>query len=80
VQGYVDDRIADGVGWGSFEVAKVRCPAVVLHGEADNIVPAPHARHTASIVPGAKLQMVPALGHFSIAGQVLPVLKSLRLG
>ena len=80
VQGYVDDRIADGVGWGSFDVAKVRCPVVVLHGEADNIVPAPHGRHTASIVPGAKLQMVPALGHFSIAGQVLPVLKSLKVG
>ncbi len=79
VQGYADDRIADGVGWGSFDVGKIRCPVVVLHGEADNIVPAAHARHTASIVPGAKLQMVPALGHFSIAGQVLPVLKSLNL-
>jgi len=79
VQGYADDRIADGVGWGSFDVAKVRCPVVVLHGEADNIVPAQHARHTAAIVPGAKLQVVPALGHFSIASQVLPALKWLKL-
>jgi hypothetical protein len=30
-------------------------------------------------VPGAKLQVVPALGHFSIASQVLPALKSLKL-
>lgn len=36
-------------------------------------------RHTASVVPGAKLQIVPALGHFSIASQLLPVLKSLQL-
>ena len=79
VQGYVDDRIADGVGWGSFEVANVRCPVEVLHGDADNIVPPQHARHTAAIVPGAKLRMVPALGHFSIASQVLPVLQSLKL-
>jgi len=77
VQGYVDDRLADGVGWSSFEVAKIRCPVVVLHGEADNIVPVAHARHTASIVPGAKLTIVPDLGHFSIIGAVLPTLESL---
>jgi len=79
VQGYADDRIADGVGWGSFDVTKVRCPVVVLHGEADHIVPAVHARHTASVVPGAKLQVVPALGHFSIAGRIPAALKSLSL-
>src|SRR5262245_13328381 len=78
VEGYVDDRLADGVGWGSFDVSKVRCPVVVLHGEADNIVPAPHARHTASIVPRATLQMVPELGHFSIVGALLPTLQSLK--
>jgi pimeloyl-ACP methyl ester carboxylesterase len=77
VEGYVDDRLADGVGWGSFDVSHVRCPVVVLHGEADNIVPAAHARHTASIVPGAKLQIVPELGHFSIIAAVLPTLQSL---
>ena len=77
VQGYVDDRLADGVGWGSFDVQNVRCPVVVLHGEADNIVPVAHARHTAAIVPGAKLTVVPELGHFSIVGAVLPALQSL---
>jgi hypothetical protein len=25
-QGYADDRIADGVGWGSFDVSAIRCP------------------------------------------------------
>jgi hypothetical protein len=25
-QGYADDRIADGVGWISFDVSKVQCP------------------------------------------------------
>lgn len=79
VQGYADDRIADGVGWGSFDVTKVRCPVLVLHGEADHIVPAVHAGHTASVVPGAKLQVVPALGHFSIAGRIPAALKSLSL-
>ena len=32
-QGYTDDRIADGVGWVSFDVSKVQCPVVVLHGD-----------------------------------------------
>ena len=77
VQGYVDDRLADGVGWGSFDVKRVSCPVVVLHGEADNIVPVAHARYTASIVPGAKLAIVPELGHFSIISAVLPTLQSL---
>jgi pimeloyl-ACP methyl ester carboxylesterase len=78
-QGYADDRIADGVGWGSFDVARIRCPVVVLHGEEDNVVPVAHARHTAAIVPGATLRIVPALGHMSIFGAVLPALQSLTL-
>jgi pimeloyl-ACP methyl ester carboxylesterase len=79
VQGYADDRIADGVGWGSFDVTKICCPAIVLHGEEDSVVPAAHARHTAAIVPGATLRIVPALGHMSIFGAVLPALQSLKL-
>jgi pimeloyl-ACP methyl ester carboxylesterase len=80
VQGYVDDRLADGVGWGSFDVGAIRCPVVVLHGDADNVVPAAHARHTAAIVPGATLDIVAELGHFSIVARVLPTLQSLARG
>ena len=71
VAGYTDDRLADGPGWGSFDVAAIRCPVVVLHGASDSIVPVAHAHHTAKIVPGAKLRIVPELGHFSIAQEVL---------
>jgi pimeloyl-ACP methyl ester carboxylesterase len=77
VQGYVDDRLADGVGWGSFDVARVRCPVVVLHGGADTIVPVAHARYTASLVPGAKLRIHDELGHFSIAARVPAALAEL---
>ena len=76
-QGYADDRIADGPGWGTFDVSAVRCPVIVLHGELDSIVPVAHAHHTASLVPGAKLEVVPELGHFSIMGAVLPALAAL---
>jgi len=69
--GYADDRIADGVGWGSFDVEAIRCPVVVLHGGSDSVVPVAHAHHTAEIVPGARLRIEEELGHFSIVGHVL---------
>ena len=77
-QGYADDRLADGPGWGSFDAGAVRCPVIVLHGELDSIVPVAHARHTAEIVPGAELRVVPELGHFSIFAAVPPALAALR--
>ena len=67
VVGYVDDRLADGPGWGSFEVAAVKCAVLVIHGEQDTIVPEAHARYTASIVPGAQLKLLPEHGHLSVA-------------
>lgn len=74
VQGYVDDRIADGPGWIDFDVAKILCPVVVLHGTEDKMVDVIQARHTATIVPGAQLVVVDGHGHFSIEALVLPEL------
>ena len=32
LEGYADDdRLADGAGWGTFDVASIRCPVTVLH-------------------------------------------------
>ncbi len=39
VQAYADDRLADGPGWISFDVASVACPVIIVHGESDTIVP-----------------------------------------
>jgi pimeloyl-ACP methyl ester carboxylesterase len=75
VQGYADDRLADGPGWGSFDVTRIRCPVIVLHGGSDSIVPVAHAHHTAKIVPGAKLRVFDALGHFSIVSEVLGAIR-----
>lgn len=74
VQGYVDDRIADGPGWIDFDVADVLCPVVVLHGTEDKLVDMIQATHTATIVPGAQLVVVDGHGHFSIEALVLPEL------
>jgi len=77
VAGYADDRLADGPGWGSFELSRVTCPVRVIHGEADSILPVAQAHHTAAIVPGAELRTYPDLGHFSIIGEVLDNLREL---
>jgi pimeloyl-ACP methyl ester carboxylesterase len=70
VVGYVDDRLADGVGWGSFDVSAVRAPTIVLHGRDDSIVAVAQAEHTASIVPGARLKIVDGLAHLSIVMKI----------
>jgi pimeloyl-ACP methyl ester carboxylesterase len=77
VAGYTDDRLADGPGWGSFDVAAIRCPVTVIHGGRDTIVPVAHAHYTARIVPGAKLVIFPELGHFSIAAEIVGAVRGL---
>ncbi len=77
LEGYADDRIADGPGWVSFDVAAIGCPVIVLHGASDVIVDPIQARHTAEVVPGALLRIVDDLGHFSIEDQIVPTLVDL---
>src|SRR5215203_713447 len=77
LQGYVDDRTADGDGWVDFDVTRIECTVCVLHGTADRIVDVVHAQHTADIVPSADLVMVEGHGHFSIEGLVITELERL---
>jgi pimeloyl-ACP methyl ester carboxylesterase len=77
VLGYVDDRLADGVGWRSFDVGAVSAPTIVLHGSADSIVDVIQAGHTASLVKGARTKIVDGLAHLSIVGQIVPTLAEL---
>lgn len=72
LEGYADDRLADGAGWVHFDVGAITCPVTVLHGAEDRMVEVVNARHTAEIVPGAELVVRDGLGHFSIEGQILP--------
>jgi pimeloyl-ACP methyl ester carboxylesterase len=79
LEGYADDRIADGGGWVGFDVADIRCPVVVLHGADDQMCRPVHAEHTVAIVPGASLDLRPGDGHFSIEAHVVPTLRELLL-
>jgi pimeloyl-ACP methyl ester carboxylesterase len=69
--GIADDRLADGPGWGTFDVGAITCPVVVLHGKADRFAPLVNATHTAEIVPGATLHAIDGLGHFSVITRVV---------
>jgi pimeloyl-ACP methyl ester carboxylesterase len=80
VQGYVDDRLADGAGWQTFDVADVICPVTVLHGESDGVVDVIHARHTASMLRDARLEVHSELGHFSVVAEVVPALERMVAG
>ena len=43
----------------------IRCPALVLVGDADELTPPERAREMAAAIPGAKLTVVPECGHLS---------------
>ena len=49
------DRLAD--------LAAIGAPALVIHGELDPLVPPAAGRDTARRIPGARMLLVPAMGH-----------------
>ncbi len=80
VLGYADDRIADGPrhGWSSFDIEKVVCPVIVIHGEQDWIVPIAQGHHTAAILRDAELRTFAEHGHLSVGAESVSALVDLR--
>jgi len=50
------------------KLAKVGVPTVVIHGEADPLVPVEGGHDTAAAIPGAELVLIPGMGHDLPAG------------
>jgi pimeloyl-ACP methyl ester carboxylesterase len=69
VGGYAQDVVVQGTAW-SFDAGAIVAPVWVLHGEADTVVPVAHARHTAEMIPGARLLTWPDHGHISIISEI----------
>jgi pimeloyl-ACP methyl ester carboxylesterase len=44
-------------------LATINAPTMVLHGEADPLVPVAGGRDTAANIAGAELRIVPGMGH-----------------
>ena len=45
------------------KLAKVTAPSLVIHGEADPLVPVDGGKDTAAAIPGAELLLIPGMGH-----------------
>jgi len=75
--GMVDDDLALVADWG-VDLAAVRAPVILLHGDADRIAPVAHARWLADRVPGAELMIRPGDGHISVLRGAEDALARLR--
>ena len=62
IAGWRDDDLAFMRPWG-FDLAQIRCPVTIWHGEADVAVPVAHGRWLASHIAGAHAHFEPGLGH-----------------
>ena len=72
----VDDRIED-------KLPRVTCPALVVRGGRDRVVPSAWARRVADLLPRGELVVVPGyahMAHYSGALAVAPVLRPFLLG
>jgi pimeloyl-ACP methyl ester carboxylesterase len=65
VQGVVDEFLIQARPWG-FQLAEVRPPVRLWHGETDRLAPLWHSEHVAQSVPDGELTVLPGQGHFSI--------------
>lgn len=78
VGGYAQDIWIQSRPW-PFDPDQIRAPAVILQGEGDRLLPMTHTQHTADVVPGARLRVLPEHGHFSILGELPGVAAALAL-
>ncbi len=44
--------------------------ALVLHGEVDRAVPRTHSRHTADLIAGSTLRLLPGYGHTTVLAEL----------
>ncbi|MGH2607508.1 MAG: alpha/beta fold hydrolase [Tepidiformaceae bacterium] len=57
-------------GWSSYErLGQIACPTLVLCGEDDGMVPPENSRQIASLIPGARLRLIPLCGHVPMLEQ-----------
>lgn len=57
----------------------IRVPTLVLHGEDDPLIPLAAGEDTASLIPGAKFETVPGMGH-NLPEALTPAIVSIVVG
>jgi pimeloyl-ACP methyl ester carboxylesterase len=73
----IHDLALFGRHWG-FELADIKVPVFIWHGDADHVVPYGQGQHLARTIGSASLTTVPDLGHFAGFTQAEVVLDALR--
>ena len=72
-----DDLLAAAAPWG-VDLTAVREGVLLVHGDADRMVPASHSAWLHEHVPGSDLRLVAGAGHIDVLTEVRPVLEALR--
>ena len=62
----------------SDEVARIRCPTLIIHAADDPLVPLPAARHLARLLPHARLEIIERMGHY-LPASAMPELARLTI-
>jgi pimeloyl-ACP methyl ester carboxylesterase len=57
----------------SDDVARIRCPTLIIHGADDPLVPLPAAHHLAKLLPHARLEVIEGLGHYLPADKLVQI-------
>ena len=70
----MDDDLAYVAPWG-FDPAQITCPALLLHGGQDRVVPCRHSEWLAQHCPSATLRLYPDDGHLSVLNAAAPALE-----
>lgn len=47
----------------SLLLPRITAPTLVIHGDADPLLPVAHGKDTAAKIPGARLEIIPGMGH-----------------
>jgi pimeloyl-ACP methyl ester carboxylesterase len=63
--GLIDDDLAYVSPWG-FGPAQIACPVLLLHGEADRVVPSTHSEWLSRQLPSSELRLSPGDGHLAV--------------
>jgi pimeloyl-ACP methyl ester carboxylesterase len=63
---FAEDEILFARPWG-FDLSAITVPVHLWQGALDVNVPVQHARHLASVIPGAELTVLPDEAHLSLA-------------
>lgn len=63
--GLIDDDLANVAPWG-FDPADVKVPVLLMHGDADRMVPASHGEWLAARCSRSDLRVFPGEGHISV--------------